>query len=89
MARGLITMKEKDLSFPKEGFVRPDQVAHAFGVSRATIYNYIKEGIIPRPEKAGPRITRWPVAVIRECLARHGGSVFPPSHPDNQPTPAS
>lgn len=40
-----------ELSLPMEGFVRPRQVAHAFGVSRGTLYNYIKAGKIPKPEK--------------------------------------
>lgn len=85
--------KAKDLSLPLEGFVRPAQVAHAFGVSRATLYNYIKAGKIPAPEKDGQRISRWPVHIIRECLAQQGGTVisFPyePDCQDNQPTPAS
>jgi predicted DNA-binding transcriptional regulator AlpA len=80
----------KDLSLPLEGFARPAQVAHAFGVSRATLYNYIKDGKIPEPEKDGKRISRWPVAVIRECLARQGGSVFArQENQGNQPMPAS
>jgi predicted DNA-binding transcriptional regulator AlpA len=82
--------KQKDLSLPLEGFARPAQVAFALGVCRATLYNYIRQGKFPEPERDGKRITRWPVAVIRECLKRQGGSVFEPSgHPDSQPTSAS
>ena len=82
--------KTKDLRLPLEGFARPDQVAHAFGVSRGTLYNSIKKGKIPQPEKDGARISRWPVSVIRECLASQGGSVScPQAHQDNPPTPAS
>lgn len=82
--------KTKDLRLPLEGFVRPDQVAHAFGVSRGTLYNYIKKGKIPQPEKDGARISRWPVSVIRECLAQQGGSVScPPRSQDSPPTLAS
>ena len=79
----------KELSLPVEGFARPDQVAYAFGVSRATLYNYIKDGKIPRPEKDGSRITRWPVSIIRECLERAGGSVLPQARPDSPPRLAS
>ena len=76
--------KLRDLSLPLEGFARPAQVAHAFGVSRATLYNYIRAGKIPKPEKDGARISRWPVAVIRECLEQQGGSVFAQqAHPDS------
>jgi predicted DNA-binding transcriptional regulator AlpA len=84
------TRQQKDLSLPLEGFARPAQVAHAFGVCQATLYNYIRDGKIPPPEKDGARITRWPVAVIRECLARQGGSVLSlQARPDSPPTPAS
>ena len=80
----------RDLSLPMEGFVRPAQVAHAFGVSRSTLYNYIRDKKIPAPQKDGERISRWPVAVIRACLAEQGGSVFArQGHQDNPPTPAS
>lgn len=80
----------RDLSLPMEGFARPAQVAHAFGVSRATLYNYIKDGKIPKPEKDGERISRWPVSVIRECLKKQGGSVFSRQVSlDNPPMPAS
>lgn len=82
-------MKKQDLSLPLEGFARPAQVAHAFGVSRATLYNYIREGKIPAPEKESARLSRWPVAVIRECLAAQGGSVLPQAHQDSQPRLAS
>ena len=80
----------RSLDLPPEGFARPDQVAYAFGVSIATIYNYVKAGKLPKPEKDGARITRWPVSVIRECLAKQGGSICQPqAHQDNQPIPAS
>jgi predicted DNA-binding transcriptional regulator AlpA len=79
-----------ELSLPMEGFVRPRQVAHAFGVSRGTLYNYIKAGKIPKPEKDGSRISRWPVSVIRECLAAQGGSVSSrQGNQDSRPIPAS
>jgi predicted DNA-binding transcriptional regulator AlpA len=93
---GVISMKDqqkekiKDLSLPLEGFARPAQVARAFGVSVPTLYNWIKDGRLPKPEKDGTRVTRWPVAVIREYLARQGGTVFALSdRQGNQPTPAS
>jgi predicted DNA-binding transcriptional regulator AlpA len=80
----------KDLSLPFEGFARPAQVARAFGISEATLYKRIKEGKLPKPEKDGARITRWPVSVIRECLADQGGTVFAQSiHLDNRPNLAS
>ena len=80
----------RSLALPPEGFARPDQVAYAFGVSTATIYNYVKSGKLPEPERDGARITRWPVSVIRECLAKQGGTICQPqARQDNQPIPAS
>ncbi len=78
-----------DLNLPREGFVRPKQVAYAFGVCRSTLYNYIRDGIIPPPIKDYGHISVWPVSVIRECLAKRGGSIYPPDHQDSQPIPAS
>ncbi len=81
---------EKDLSLPREGFARPCQVAHAFGISRATLYNRISAGSFPAPQKDGKRISKWPVSVVREHLAAQGGTVsYRQENPDNQPTPAS
>ena len=73
------------LSLPAEGFARPAQVAHAFGVSRATLYNWIKGGSFPGPQKHGERISVWPVEIVRE----HIKALNRGAHPDNPPTPAS
>ena len=70
--------KAKDLSLPLEGFARLDQVLHAFGIRKTTLYERIKQGKMPAPIKGDLRMNRWPVAVIRECLAKEGGSVIDP-----------
>lgn len=75
-------------TLPSEGFVRPAQVAFALGVSRATLYNWINNGTIPKPQKDG-RITRWPVATIREIIYCQGGSVALEVRQDNQPISAA
>lgn len=77
-----------ELTLPAEGFVRPKQVAHVLGISRGTLYNRIRDGILPAPQKDG-RITLWPVDVIRKHIKERGGSVIPEACPDSQPTPAS
>lgn len=64
----------KMLDLPAEGFVRPAQVARAFGYSLPTLYRRINDGAIPPFEKDG-RVSRWPVGVIRDCLAAQGGTV--------------
>lgn len=83
-------MVMQSMNLPAEGFVRPAQVARAFGVSRTTLYNRIKDGVLPPPQKDGSRISRWPVALIRKILAEQGGSVYQePSCPDSPPIAAS
>lgn len=62
--------KEKCRDLPKEGRARPAQVAFAFGVSRSTINNWIRNGSFPKPNKEGCRYTYWPVEVVREELRR-------------------
>lgn len=81
----------EELALPREGFARPCQVAHAFGISRATLYNRVASGSFPQPQKDGSRISKWPVSLVREYLAAQGGTVnaFPQESQGNQPTPAS
>lgn len=37
--------------------------------SRPTAYAWIEAGILPKPIKFGPRMTGWPVQVLRDWLA--------------------
>lgn len=53
-------------TLPEIGYLRPKQVALIIGVSRATLYNWIKSGKFPPPRKLGVRMVAWPVEVIRE-----------------------
>ena len=68
MRKDIIIQKNKPLDLPSEGFARPAQVAFAFGVSRGTLYNWIKRGIFPAPQKFGNSMTVWPVDVVRAHL---------------------
>lgn len=81
--------KNMRLDLPKEGFARPAQVAHAFGVSRSTLYNRIKKGEFPAPIKDGERISLWPVDLIRSLLSERFERIQPQDHQDNQPIAAS
>ena len=56
---------ETKLTLPEIGYVRPKQVSYIMGVSRATLYNWIKSGKLPEPRKLGVRMVAWPVEVIR------------------------
>ena len=81
--------KSKDLSLPLEGFCRPEQFAHALGISESLLWAWVKDGKLPKPQKIeGARITRWPVGTARKTILAQGGSVLPVCQ-DSPPTPAS
>lgn len=40
-------------------FLRDIEVAHRYGVSRPTIWRWLKKGKIPRPIKIGEGSSRW------------------------------
>jgi prophage regulatory protein len=40
------------------------------GVCRATIYLWVKRGILPPPIKLGPRTSGWIASEVEESLAR-------------------
>lgn len=44
---------EAKLTLHKIGYVRPKQVVYIMGVSRATLYNWIEAGKLPKPERLG------------------------------------
>jgi predicted DNA-binding transcriptional regulator AlpA len=44
------------------------QLAERYGVSKASIYRWVQEGVIPPPQKLGPRVSRWDGADI-EAIA--------------------
>lgn len=37
------------------------QTAARYGVSRMTIWRWVRQGIFPAPVKIGPGCTRWPL----------------------------
>lgn len=82
--------KEKMLDIPKEGFCRAEQFAYVLGISESLLWQWVKDGVLPAPEKMeGARISRWPVNIVRKVIAAQGGYVQQPIHQGNQPTVAS
>jgi len=47
-----------------EVWLRDWEVAKAFGIGRSTLWDWVKEGILPQPVRFGRRTTRWPGAEI-------------------------
>lgn len=46
------------------------QLAERYGVSKASIYRWVQEGVIPPPRKLGPRVSRWDAAEIDAIATR-------------------
>lgn len=59
-------------------FLRRKQVEMRTGLSRSTIYQYIKDGAFPKPVRLGPRAVGWLESEVSEWIAervkiaRHG-----------------
>lgn len=51
----------KPQTAPRQGceFVTDKQCADRYGVHKATIHRWVKEGNFPKPIKLGPNCTRW------------------------------
>ncbi|PCF97663.1 helix-turn-helix transcriptional regulator [Vreelandella nigrificans] len=47
---------------PGNEFLSAEQAANRYGVHRASIYRWAKEGDFPTPIKLGPNVTRWALA---------------------------
>ena len=60
----------------QDGFIRREHFRMLLGnPSVATFYQWIQEGIIPKPVKCGPRMIMWPAPQVIETLEkiRNGG----------------
>ena len=65
--------------YREPAFLRRKQVEARTGLSRSTIYQYVKDGVFPKPVPLGPRAVGWlesDVSVwiaIRVKVARDAG----------------
>ena len=50
-------------------FLRRRQVQTRTGLSRSTIYQYIKDGVFPKPVPLGPRAVGWLESDVSEWIA--------------------
>ena len=53
---------------PAPEFASDTDLARRYSVSRASIWRWSKEGIIPKPQKLGPNCTRWRLAGVVDAL---------------------
>lgn len=57
-------------TFQREpAFLRRKQVESRTGLSRSTIYQYIKDGVFPKPVPLGPRAVGWLESEVRDWIA--------------------
>ena len=50
-------------------FLRRKQVETRTGLSRSTIYQYIKDGFFPKPVPLGPRAVGWLESDVSDWIA--------------------
>ena len=50
-------------------FLRRKQVETRTGLSRSTIYQYIKDGVFPKPVPLGPRAVGWLESDVSDWIA--------------------
>lgn len=56
-------------NLPDTGYMRPRQVIQHFQISESTLWNWVKKGKFPRPDKLSDGVTRFDVTAIRSWLS--------------------
>jgi len=54
---------------PDAAFVRVQTVAGLYASSEATIWRWVKQGLVPAPRKLGPQKVAWNVGELRRALS--------------------
>jgi predicted DNA-binding transcriptional regulator AlpA len=53
---------------PDSAHVRQPIVEALFGYSSSTVWRRVRDGLLPKPERLGPRTTAWNVGKLRRAL---------------------
>lgn len=53
---------------PDDAFVREPIVRALYSVSHATVWRWVKAGVIPQPVRLSPRTSAWKVGELRAAL---------------------
>ena len=61
-----IPVKEPEFAF--DFALRPRQVAKALGISNATLYRWVANGMFPKPHKLGLSMSLWRTSVVNDWL---------------------
>lgn len=49
-----------------EFYLSDRDLSRKYGVSRSTIWRWVKEGRLPEPVKISPGTTRWPLSAVEK-----------------------
>ena len=52
--------------------LKPEQIMVLLKCCRATMFNYIRQGLFPEPIKISARSIRWPSSVVKSWLENKG-----------------
>lgn len=55
---------------PFGGLLSAEEFAAELGVSRRTVHRYVADGILPKPRKLGPRLSRWTREEVEAAKAK-------------------
>ena len=69
----------KDQTFASPLILRRPQVETRTGLSRSTLYQYIQDGLFPRPVTLGPRAVGWLESDVNAWIAARETTVRPGS----------
>lgn len=59
-------------TLPDSAIIRDRGVAAVLGISRNSVWRWVREGRLPHPVKIGARTTGWKVGDVRAFLAAKG-----------------
>ncbi len=67
---GIIRLRRRKEERGPARYLRVRDVADMLGVHPATVWRWVKEGKLPRPKKASPRISVWREDEVLEAYER-------------------
>jgi prophage regulatory protein len=72
-------MRQANIGSPL--ILRRPQVEARTGLSRSTLYQYIQDGLFPRPVSLGPRAVGWLESEVNAWIAARAKAVRPGTAP--------
>lgn len=55
-------------NLPESGYMRPAQVMRHFQISESTLWNWVRKGKFPKPDKLSDGVSRFDVLQIQAWL---------------------